>query len=252
MDDSSADRPPSEVDEAQGKKAKMWGPAQALGFGLLIYLGAQILAGIVIAVLASIDGQDITEYYDGNLILVSFISSAILGLGTVSLVYLATKKYGGWKALKLGRFDLGDLGWAFPGYMLYFLISLVLFALISVLVTSVDLEQDQVLGFEDAASGMQIAVSFIALVIVAPIAEEILFRGYTYQGLRKRMHWLTAAVISSALFALAHMQLNVGMDTFALGVVACLLLEKTGSLWPSILLHAIKNSIAFYILFFTG
>jgi membrane protease YdiL (CAAX protease family) len=56
----------------------------------------------------------------------------------------------------------------------------------------------------------------------------------------------------SALFGLAHMQWNVAIDVFVLSMVACYLRELTGSIWAGIILHCLKNLIAFIALFFVS
>jgi len=81
-----------------------------------------------------------------------------------------------------------------------------------------------------------ISMLLAALGIIAPIAEEIFFRGVIYAGLRKRLPVVPALVLSSALFASAHMD-TMRLLPFVLGVVAALLMEFTGSLVPAILAH---------------
>jgi membrane protease YdiL (CAAX protease family) len=56
-------------------------------------------------------------------------------------------------------------------------------------------------------------------------------------------------VFTSAIFGFAHGQWNVGVDTFALSLALCYLAYKTNSLWPSVLLHSLKNLIAFILVF---
>jgi membrane protease YdiL (CAAX protease family) len=87
------------------------------------------------------------------------------------------------------------------------------------------------------------------LVVIAPFAEEILFRGYLYGKLRKSIPTWLAMVVTSALFGAIHAQWNVGVDVFVLSMVACSLREVTGGIWAGILLHMLKNGLAFYILF---
>jgi membrane protease YdiL (CAAX protease family) len=87
------------------------------------------------------------------------------------------------------------------------------------------------------------------LIIVAPVAEEVLFRGYLYGKLRKSVPVWAAIGIVSVLFGSIHGQWNVAIDVFALSIVLCVLREITGSIWAGILLHMVKNGLAFYILF---
>ena len=84
---------------------------------------------------------------------------------------------------------------------------------------------------------------------MAPISEDILFRGYLFGKLRKYAPLWLSVLLTSLLFVLVHFQLNVSIDVFALSIVLCLLRVYTKSLWASILLHALKNAIAYYFLF---
>ncbi len=244
------DQKPDDV--AVPTKPKLWGPVSGILLGLVIFMIAQTAAYIVISIMASAQDLSVKTYYDQNPVLVSFVGSVLLGTIGVGLVYLATKKYDSWTALKLKRATLEQLFWVLPGILAYIGISAVLYVLVDNFFPGVDLDQEQNIGFDTAARGVQLALAFVALVVIAPISEEILFRGYTFQGVRRSFHWIIAAVVSAGLFGVAHGQFNVAMDTFALGITACWLLEKTGSLWPAILLHGIKNFIAFYFVFVVG
>ncbi len=87
------------------------------------------------------------------------------------------------------------------------------------------------------SSGLgNVSMLLVALGVVAPVAEEIFFRGVIYAGLRKRLPVVPALVLSSAVFAAAHMD-SMRLLPFVLGIVAALLVEFTGSLVPAILAH---------------
>src|SRR5690606_20153008 len=99
--------------------------------------------------------------------------------------------------------------------------------------------QEQELGFESPDSGLRLAMLFIILAVLTPVAEEILFRGFMFPGMARRWGWLPAAIVTSVLFGLLHGQYNVALDTAAMGFVSAHLRHSTGSLTPSILLHTI-------------
>jgi membrane protease YdiL (CAAX protease family) len=80
--------------------------------------------------------------------------------------------------------------------------------------------------------------------IVAPVVEEIFFRGFVFAGLRGRYGWRWAALISSALFALIHAVPTAILPIFILGYVFAYLYQRSGSIWPAILMHAATNSLA--------
>ena len=87
------------------------------------------------------------------------------------------------------------------------------------------------------------------LVIIAPVAEELLFRGYLLGKLRKHAPLWVAILVTSVIFGAIHLAWNVGIDVFALSIVLCVVRVVSGSLWPSIMLHMLKNGLAFYLLF---
>jgi len=80
---------------------------------------------------------------------------------------------------------------------------------------------------------------------VAPVAEEIFFRGYLYAGLRARWGLGWAMFASAAIFSLAHLVPGVLPPIFFTGVVLAAVFEGSGSLWPCIVLHSTINALAF-------
>ena len=94
--------------------------------------------------------------------------------------------------------------------------------------------------FGDDLGGLALALLLGA--VVAPLAEEVFFRGFVYPGLRRQWGVVWGIVISSALFAVVHAIPGVVPAIFAMGLILAALYELTGSLWPSIALHAIINA----------
>ena len=98
----------------------------------------------------------------------------------------------------------------------------------------------------------------LAIAVIAPVVEEITFRGFIYGGLRTRMGVTWAVVVSSAVFAVAH-SLSVGgsivllaPSLFIAGVALALVYERTRSLYPGIALHASFNAVAVALIFLTS
>ncbi len=92
-----------------------------------------------------------------------------------------------------------------------------------------------------------------ALVIgVAPLTEEIFFRGFMFGGLRRRMPFIAAAGISAGIWGLFHYTgsgtWGVVVQLVAFGVILSWLYERTGSIWPPVAVHVLNNAIAFAIL----
>jgi membrane protease YdiL (CAAX protease family) len=84
--------------------------------------------------------------------------------------------------------------------------------------------------------------------VVAPICEEILFRGFIFTALRRWRGTIPAAVITGVLFGAVHAGSAPVLDLVplaALGFGLCLLYRYSGSLYPYIVAHSLNNSIAF-------
>jgi membrane protease YdiL (CAAX protease family) len=111
------------------------------------------------------------------------------------------------------------------------------------------IDQAQDIGFKVYGSRLDNILAVVTLVIMASVAEEVLFRGYLYGKLKNSVPAIIAALATSLLFAAAHGQLNVAVDVFVLSLILCGLRSLTGSIWAGILVHMIKNAIAYYALF---
>ena len=98
-----------------------------------------------------------------------------------------------------------------------------------------------------------VATMLVLAVIVAPIAEETIFRGYLYGVLKRYIGAIGAAVLSAGLFAAMHMNLAALPALFVLALCLTLAYEATGSLLVNICMHGFFNlSMLLVILFLTG
>jgi membrane protease YdiL (CAAX protease family) len=93
-------------------------------------------------------------------------------------------------------------------------------------------------------SGFGIATVAITAVIVAPLAEEVFFRGFLFAGISKRWGYSWGVIVSGALFSVAHAGSGGLVPIFILGMLLAWLYIKTGSLWPCIFAHFAYNSLA--------
>jgi uncharacterized protein len=137
------------------------------------------------------------------------------------------------------------VGWAALGMVGFYV-----FAVAYSVVVQPDVDQSvaEDLGAEDGSFGL-IAAGFM-IICVAPFAEEFFFRGFFYGALRSKFSVAVAAVIDGLVFGLIHFEggsegLLIVPPLAALGIVFCLVYEKTRSLYPVIALHSINNSIAY-------
>ena len=141
-----------------------------------------------------------------------------------------------------------DIGLALAGFFGYLAFSAILTALFSIF-PWFNLTENQPLLYSTLISPSGKILAALALVVAGPILEEVIYRGLIYGKLRKNHSLITSILTVSILFGFLHGQWNVGVDVFALSVVACLMRETTGTIYAGIILHILKNAIAFYMLF---
>lgn len=92
------------------------------------------------------------------------------------------------------------------------------------------------------ASPLLIAGLVVAVVVVAPVAEELFFRGLLYGWLRARLPVPAAVAIAAVLFSVAHFQLGLLLPLAVVGAGLCLLYERSRSLWVPAAAHAALNA----------
>ena len=80
-------------------------------------------------------------------------------------------------------------------------------------------------------------------VIVAPVTEELFFRGFLFKGLREKYGWVNALMFSSLIFAIFHGQIATLIPTFLLGALFAYMYQRTESIFPGMLLHFTVNSM---------
>jgi membrane protease YdiL (CAAX protease family) len=86
------------------------------------------------------------------------------------------------------------------------------------------------------------------LIVAAPVVEEIVFRGLLLPALRIRWAFWPAAVVSSLVFALAHVSPLLIPTLFILGLGLAWLRELFDSVYPPIVMHALNNGLAVAVL----
>jgi membrane protease YdiL (CAAX protease family) len=234
-----------------------WGPFAAIAVTMLAFVGAQFLSTILLVVaigatgVGSSDIEDWLRTVTGQFVFV-LLSDIFILLG---LWLFLRRRKASFKLLGFTRAPAWkDAVYTLLGALAYFAILYATFIFLH-FYTQIDLEQQQELGFEGLALSSEKLMALTALVLLPPIVEEIVFRGFLFTGLRKKLRFAWAAVIVSLLFAAPHLLASsegllwvAGVDTFMLSLVLCYLREKTGGLWAPIAVHALKNGIAFIFL----
>jgi len=88
-------------------------------------------------------------------------------------------------------------------------------------------------------------IYLVLLGLIAPVAEELLFRGFVYPALRNHLQVLPALLLSSMAFGLMHVNSPLNWQILVFGVVLGVLYERTRSVIPCVVCHALNNLLVF-------
>jgi membrane protease YdiL (CAAX protease family) len=235
-----------------------WSPAAAIAlvlFGFLVLPQfTQVLLTMTLLFVAGWSTDHINDWF--GLPIATFLYVLLVECMTIAILvwFIRRRKRALPKSVGMQRRpSWQDAGYMIGGILVYFGLFI---ATILVLdqVAPVNTEQEQAVGFEPTIAGVDVWLAFASLVVLPPIAEEIIFRGFlfgTLRGHRLSLPW--SVVITSLLFATLHLfgSADGGLlwiafiDTFVLSVVLCYVRDKTGAIWACIGIHALKNGIVF-------
>jgi membrane protease YdiL (CAAX protease family) len=148
--------------------------------------------------------------------------------------------------LGIRRTRLGPaIGWALVLLAAFWFVSGILIAIFGE-----PPEQEITQEIEEETAALAIAGYIGITCLLAPIAEEVFFRGLLFPVLRARWGVAVGVVATGVLFSLVHASgspVEALIVLFVLGAGLCLLYLRTGSLLPCIGLHALNNAIAFAV-----
>lgn len=113
------------------------------------------------------------------------------------------------------------------------------------------LEPQSTLPEEVALAPATLALAGVSAVALAPLAEEVFYRGFLFGGLAQWGFW-PAAILSGAVFSAAHFDVGSLIPFFIIGVALAWLFWRRGDLWESVAFHVLFNAIGFSILLATA
>jgi membrane protease YdiL (CAAX protease family) len=232
-----ATRPP------RGPFANDW-PAWTAPVALIAALILAAVAGLILDIPALALGVKVTSKpTPPGIELVDTIAQDVVFVLTV--VWLA--RLGG-RTVRSWQFGLRPTPvWRAAGLVVLTILAFLLFSVIwAALLGSTEEKLLEQLGTNETA--LLLALSALLTTVIAPICEEMLFRGYIFAALCKWKGWLPAAVLTGVMFGLVHYGSAPDIDLVplgALGFMLCVLYRRTGSLYPSIATHSLNNSLAF-------
>lgn len=235
-----------------------------LGYALWVpaaFIGAQIVTlflfraiNALVPVFTSVDDAVYATIFAAT-------SYSMALLITIGLPYFIGHRQTSRETLGLQRLlGWSDIGIGLLALLPYYIFAGVLLWAATQLFPALDTTQAQAIAYKNLSQQYEYLAAFIALVILAPFAEEALFRGYFFGKIQTVIGKWWAVLVVTAVFALLHLpgevtqqgltlQWAVMIDILGLGLVLGALRVFTGSIWAGVLLHMFKNMIAFYFLF---
>ena len=235
----------------------LWSGLEVAG-ALTIHFGLMMLAGSL-ALSADSEGLDA----DAGAVLSGwrlFLVPLIAGVGAVGYVVLNTRLQGQpLRVVGLRRSSLANLVPVSLGYPALWTCVIVLAFVWQYLLVEFsareEVEQQRTVQLfsrlVQEGDWLGLLPLGLTAVVVAPFVEEILFRGYFFGMVRRRQGFFWAAAFSSIVFSAYHMNLYALVPLALVGWILCLIYERTGSLWYSMLWHAAFNATTLVQLFWT-
>ncbi len=215
--------------------------AVSLGFSLAygVYIGMKMVA-------LGIESEAEQEIYLANSMGSGNVVLIITAIATMVTLLIGALWYRGYKPaadFKLKEVVNGKLIGATVclGLSLQFLISMCLNAVYPILPQDLTNQYSELI---ESLMGGNIWLSMFVTVILAPLAEEFLFRGVTLRKAQRIMPFMAANILQAVLFGIYHLNWIQGVYAFVLGMILGFTAEYFHSIWASILLHAFVNASA--------
>ncbi len=217
---------------------RSWGVKE----GLLMYLVWIIVSVLTIPIEAALSKATLwevlasTDWFDGD-----------LAAKVAALAF-------GWHCLRRRGVGLVEFGFRpfdaerffrllAAGLMSILCLVPILFAVVWLVVPGFDAKEPYLPELEAAveAGGGKGMLALALAAVVGPLFEEVACRGFLFTALAGRGVG-RAALLSTVVFALAHVQPNAMVNAFLIGLVMCALYWKLGSLWPTLVMHGFFNA----------
>lgn len=234
------------VEELRAQPGRTWGVRDAV-LAMLSVPAVLALLGGLLAVAPALPP-----------VIATTCGTVVLAGLAVLIARRAAHQSGGWQsALGLDLPEWSDVGRVLRWSLLLFVVQAVTVGVLRVAVPALSGAVADNASFLRDEPLWAVLVFAVLAVGVAPVLEELLFRGLVLRGLMVRIGFWPAALISSTAFGMFHAQgadaasaLVVGA-TAVFGVGLCVLTRRTGRLGPGIGVHALRNAVAVGIVVLT-
>ncbi|HXY87573.1 MAG TPA: CPBP family intramembrane glutamic endopeptidase [Candidatus Acidoferrales bacterium] len=237
---------PYDVYTPRFRRRKEW----SIILGVVLYLGVQAGAPIFLRSILTFVGVTVNRVSSESPdIIMPFTLWAVIIANVVAivLVLLVVRIYYD-EPISLLGFTTKNI----PKAVLYGVVG---YAVTVVVITSISYPIEQRVGVDPTQQALSesamvphlVPLLLLSGAIVAPIAEEVVFRGYLYKAFRERFKPVYAIGLNAALFSLFHFEPRALLWLFIIGIALAYVYEKTGNLVAPITLHMLNNMVAFLL-----
>jgi uncharacterized protein len=223
-----------------------------------------VVVPCVALVITIVAGSVVTHFvhprgFAGALTLVIVLTAALYAILVAAIVVAGrdlVRRYAGWGwTFGLQRPRLMDLAWLAAGFGMALGGRLAVGVIANALSHGKALQQSQNLVVKSHSVAVYVVLG-VVVVLVAPVVEELMFRGMMLRTFMRRWGFWPAALLSSAIFALFHTYevstlagaLTLAAVVFTLGLSNCLLVRWSGRLAAGIMNHMAFNGLAVVVL----
>lgn len=177
----------------------------------------------------------------------NWVNALLQALTMALLLWLIHWRYPAWRPG--WRVDMGSIGMALGGAVVCYIGGGLLLSEVLTRFFSGSLE-----AYNETMGDLMFhpVTAFLTICVIAPIAEELLMRGFVLEGMKRRYGVWPAILLSTLLFAAMHMNLAQGVGVLVVSLALALLYVQTGSVAACILMHAFYNLCGFLSLLWLG
>jgi membrane protease YdiL (CAAX protease family) len=230
---------PDEVQVAVAERERVpWRASEALGVFLIVFV-ATAIAELLLAIFIPND----------KVVVVGLMLNEALLLGTL-LTWVRRRHGVGLRELGLRDVTASNVGAGIAVGIAGLLLAQIVGTIVVNVAQNVAghaIEQPKQIPLQNSPSTAMLVLLGVSVIVFAPLAEELFFRGFLFRGLRNWMRAGPAIVLSAAIFAISHVVPLVILPIFALGMLLAGVVERRGSLVPSMVAHATFNTFGFVV-----
>ncbi|MCF3944789.1 CPBP family intramembrane glutamic endopeptidase [Oceanobacillus alkalisoli] len=225
-----------QLQQMNWKKHDYWGWKE---FVLLMLVEFGLILGVVKPFIQPIYSNLFeNDLYSGTL---SGLTMAIILILSVYFIALRPRKLT-WKEVGIEPFAAKDWKMILV-YSAVFMVGAVVIMTLTSLIGNT-WENEKTDAMQQNRSFFMLAIAFISAAIISPIYEEIFYRGFIYRWLRTRIGLVGAILLSSIIFTVVHIPTYNAMPVnFLAGIIFAYAYERSGSIWPAVLIHGITNGV---------